>query len=414
MFAMKTIRAGQRAAVWDKRGDVAFVAGPKRLMLSLSHSIQLLTRHAAGPHEYLVVRFKDGHVQHLHGPAAVWFHPVEHEEVRVLPAIHLDANEAVVVYRQEPEKVSRRVVRGPDVFMPAANEWLHEFSWHGSDPSTPRKKVPHALRFTKLRVIPDQTYVDVEDVRTADDALLVVQLMVFFELACIDTMLDQTHDPTADFVNAVSADVIDFVAGLTFESFKEHTEQLNDLATYRALTSRAERIGYRINKVVYRGYQANPRLQAMHDHAIEARTKLRLESETERQSQELADLRLAREADRANQRQQMEAADLAHKNRLSALAHEQSARELQAEREQELSHRQREREQEREHERLSNELKAAQQQALNRERAAFLQSVRSLEVDMTRYLTARYQHPDRLIRIDGNGDRQAQLHLHEG
>jgi hypothetical protein len=162
---------------------------------------------------------------------------------------------------------------------------------------------------------------------------------------------------------------------------------------------------------VYRGYQANPRLQAMHDHAIEARTKLRLEAETERQAQELADLRLGREAERAKQRQQMEATELTHKNRLSRLSYEQSAHELQQQRDQELSHRQRELEQEREHERLGNELKVAHQQALNREKAAFLQSVRALEVDMTRYLTARYQHPDRLIRIDG--DRRAQLHLHE-
>jgi hypothetical protein len=72
-----------------------------------------------------------------------------------------------------------------------------------------------------LWVIPDQMYFDVESVRTADDALLVVKLMVFFELADIEMMLDQTHDPIADFINAVTADVIAFVGAATFEDFKQ-------------------------------------------------------------------------------------------------------------------------------------------------------------------------------------------------
>jgi len=168
--------------------------------------------------------------------------------------------------------------------------------WHGADPRNPRKKVPHGLRFSKLWTIPDQMYFDVPEVRTADDALLVVELMIFFELADIETMLDQTHDPVGDFINAVSADVIDFVGRRTFEEFKQQTEKLNDLSAYGNLTARASRIGYKINKVVYRGYLAGDKLQAMHDDAIQARTRLKLESETERQAQELADLRLSREA----------------------------------------------------------------------------------------------------------------------
>jgi hypothetical protein len=205
MFVFKTIRDGERAAVWDRQGRVEFVNGPRRLLLR-GKTIEPLERYSAGADQYLVVKFQDGRSQHLHGPAAVWFHPVEHESITVEPAVALDANEAVVVYAQQqdrtpvgegvagPDRVSRRVVRGPALFMPAANEWLHEFSWHGSDPANPRRKVPSAVRFTKLRVIPDQTYFDVEAVRTADDALLVVKLMIFFELTDIETMLDRTHD----------------------------------------------------------------------------------------------------------------------------------------------------------------------------------------------------------------------------
>jgi len=423
MLGLTTIRDGQRAALWDKTGKVTFVQGPQRVSL-YGRTMQLLQRHAAGAHEYLVIQFKDGRSQHLHGPAAVWFHPVEHERIAVAPATHLDAHEAIVVYRQEKDRVSRRIVRGPDVFMPTADEWLHQFSWHGSEQTKPNRKVPHALVFQKLRIIPDQMYTDVEDVRTADDALLVIQLMVFFELVDIERMLDQTHDVVADFYNDVSADVIHFVAGLTFEQFKEQTEKLNDLSIYRALVQRAERIGYRINKVVYRGYQANPKLQLMHDNAIEARTKLQLEAQTERQAQELADLRLAREGQRSQQRQEMEAAETAHQTRLKAAAFEEALRQKRMEQERELAarralgeealrHERVASEQQLESERTGNELKVAHQQAINRERAGYLASLQGMQVDLTRFLTARYQHPDRLIRIEGNGRARPRLHVHQ-
>src|SRR5206468_1589707 len=83
----------------------------------------------------------------------------------------------------------------------------------------------------------------------ADDALITVKLMIFFELMDIEVMLEQTHDPVADFINAVSADVIDFASRLTFEQFKHQTDQLSARETYTQLSQRAGRIGYRINKV---------------------------------------------------------------------------------------------------------------------------------------------------------------------
>ena len=43
--------------------------------------------------------------------------------------------------------------------------------------------------------------------------------------------------------------------------FLQDTAYLGALESYPQLTSRAERIGYRISKVVYRGYQAPQKLQ---------------------------------------------------------------------------------------------------------------------------------------------------------
>ena len=161
-------------------------------------------------------------------------------------------------------------------------------------------------------VIPDQMYFHVRDVRTSDDAVLTIKLMIFFELNHIEEMLNQTHDPIADFINAVTADTIEFAASRTFEQFKSDTDLLNKLDSYQNLASRAPRIGYEINKVVFRGYSASDTLQSMHDGAIEARTRLKLEAETEAQEQELADLRLKREAIRAEQERSIAAETAEH------------------------------------------------------------------------------------------------------
>lgn len=489
MIGLKTIRRGERVAVWSPSGDVRFVDGPKRLLL-WRDTVEPVKRFRAEPHQYLVVRHLDGRTEHSRGPVEVWWNPTEHESISPRQLEEVDANEAVLVYsRLADETVSRRVVKGPAQYMPEANEWLqrrdelrrysaeaheylavrfldgrtehvrgpvdlwfdpdahesivveqatpvdahealviysrdadeavsrrvlrgpaqyvpgpdewlHDFRWHGADPQDPTRKLPRALKFTHLRVIPDQMYFDVRDVRTSDDALMVVKLMVFFELVDIEKMLDQTHDPIADFINALSADIIDFAADRSFEQFKEATGSLNELAQYENLVGRSERIGYRINKVVYRGYVASEKLQLMHDDAIERRTALKLEAETERQAQELADLKLEREADRDAQRQAMARKQTEHEESLVRLKHDGELERR------ELQHRQH-----LEHQRDDQRVAVEQIRAENEARLGFLQQMHGLQVDLTRYLVAQYQHPDRLIRIDGGPGPQ--LHLHD-
>jgi hypothetical protein len=177
------------------------------------------------------------------------------------------------------------------------------------------------------------------------------------------------------------------------------------------LLQRAEKIGYRISKVVYRGYYASDKLQAMHDNAIECRTKLRLEAETERQAQELADLKLTRELERAAKRQEMEEAETNHQNRLKHLEHEAELNERDAEQKLLLEARWREEDVAAQVKLRQNEMALEQGRALHEEQVGFFTRMRELQVDLTRYLVAQYQNPDKVIRID-NGTTP-QLHLHE-
>ena len=410
MIGFHIVPQGERVVIWDTHGTARVVDGPQRIAL-FGESVQHLVRHAAGPEEYLIVEYKDGRAEHLRGPTSAWLDPVAMEKIHVAAMTKLDANEAIVVYRPHTSGVQRRIERGPALFMPAPDEWLHHFSWHGADPHDNRRKQPSALRFDKLRVIPDQMYYDVECVRTADDALLTVKLMIFFELVDLERMLDQTHDPIGDFINAATADVIEFAAGEAFERFKEKTERLSALDTYPQLIKRATTIGYRITKVVYRGYQASQTLQTMHDDAIEARTKLRLESETEQQAQDLADMKQQREAGREKERQSVEEARIQHQNRLAAMAADAKLKSVAAEKEQTLRFDRATAEQELELEQREHELERTRQQVEHREQLEFLGGIAALKVDVTRYLVAQYQHPDRIVRVDSAASPQ--LHLHE-
>jgi len=408
---LHTLQTGNRIALWDRQGRVNLVDGPK-LLWTFGKRIQALDHTAAGPDEYLRVVYMDGTTEHIAGPVELWKDPVRHETITVCQAINVDAHEAIVIYRQDGPKVDRRVLQGPARLVPGPTEWIHQFRWHGADPSHPTRKIPRALNFEKLRTIPDQMYIDIPNVRTADDALVVIRLMLFFELTDIERMLDRTHDPIADFLNAVTADVVDQVARHPFEVFKEKTERFNDLATYLQLTQRADSIGYHIAKVVYRGYHASDKLQQMHDQAIETRTRLKLEDETERQGQELEDMRLTREQAREQMKQDMAEADVKHRNNLEALQADQIRILEEKNHQAELKARAETLKMEAQAEADQLEIQLKHKKAVNAEQARHLEEIKQLDVDMTRYLVAQYQNPDRLLRIEG-GDARVHVHEHE-
>merc|ERR1719478_1283229 len=136
-------------------------------------------------------------------------------------------------------------------------------------------------------------YHNVTEVRTNDDTLITIKLMLFFDLIDIEKMLDATPDPIGDFINAASSDVIAFCSAVSYETFLNETHRLNSLDTFTQLTARANHIGYKLEKVVFRGFQAGEKLQAMHDNAIQERTRLRLLEETQTQEQRATDMKLA-------------------------------------------------------------------------------------------------------------------------
>jgi hypothetical protein len=395
-----TVEEGQRALMIRKDGRMEVIVGPGRVW-SWGKRFEKMRHFVAHPGDFLVVRYRDGRQEHIAGPADVWFDPRIHEGITRQEALQLAAKEAVVVYSRaaENQPITRRLVYGPTLFVPAPGEWLHTFSWHGSDGgSTGVRKVAKGLVFQKLWLMPDQMYHDVTDVRTADDAVLTVKLMMFFELLDIERMLETTHDPIGDFINAATSDVVDFIGHRTFEEFKKETGKLNELETYRQLTARAAQNGYRVNKVVYRGYDAPARLQAMHDQAIEARTKLQLERATEEQSQSLEDFKLNAQMKRATSRRTEQTIEVDTEIELARKRHEAERQQKEAERTVAREQRRRDAETEQEIRRQTDERQ--------RQHLAVL---KEMGVDLTALLTQG--RADRVIELRGGKGVSPHLHL---
>jgi len=325
IYGSRTVHEGSRVAIWSRSGKVKIVDGPARVTLVFQRCVPL-RQYRADQSQYLAVRKRAGPIEIKPGPCTVFFDPVEDEGISVENAVQIDASQALVVYRNVhaaeggsvkavahgggdggggdrgggARSVDRRVVRGPARFIPTADEWCHEFSWSGVPKDGSKTTVqPNANKFKKLSVIPTSMYHNVSEVRTNDDTLITVKLMLFFQLDSIEKMLACTNDPIADFVNAASADVIAFCSGLNYENFLTLTGELNKLETFSQLTTRAHMIGYTISKVVFRGFQAGEKLQAMHDEAIQERTRLRLLEETQEQQQRAEDMKLEGERRRA-------------------------------------------------------------------------------------------------------------------
>jgi hypothetical protein len=396
-----TVEEGQRVLMRRPNGTMDVIVGPKQVWTGWS-TFKPMKHFVAHPGDYLIVRNRDGRQEHLAGPADVWFDPRVHQQIDIQEGLQLAAKEAVVVYSTKvgTSAVQKRIVEGPALFVPQPGEWLHTFSWHASrGGSKGVVKVPNGLVFQKLWMMPDQMYHDVSDVRTADDAVLTVRLMIFFELRDIDTMLEATHDPIGDFVNAASSDVVDFVARHDLDTFKRHTDKLNELETYKQLTARALQCGYRINKVVYRGYGAPERLQAMHDQAIEARTRLQLERETERQRQELESAKLESDLERAAKRRAEQAQEVEHE---VGLQRTKLGAELKA---QEASDSLR-----RTQAKLDAELKRSAASLDDAREREHLSALKEMGVDLTAYLTRG--RPDRVIELRGS-DSKTHLHLQQ-
>ncbi|XP_071950449.1 uncharacterized protein [Antedon mediterranea] len=399
-FMFKTLDEGDQALVYNSQGEARIEHGPKRVFLWRSRRFEILRHIVASQKQFLKIRFKNGDVEHKEGPCRVYLNPMIHSSVYPEDCLTLDANEVVVVYgSDEKGQMTRRLQYGPTLFSPKSNEWLHEFSWHGTDPSNKTRKLPGILNFKKLWVIPDQLYFNVEDVRTKDDALLRVKLMIFFELSDIELMLSRTSDPIADLINDVSADVVTFTSQVTYEEFNTKCGELNKVESYPELMERSKLIGYTVSKVVFRGYHANAALEQLHHKSVETRTRLKLMMETEEQEQSLTDMKLKSEISQSTLKQQLEIGTLKHTQEL-----ELQSRNYELEVAKKAHHDKVQQHKEEEMAKIEMQIKE------NNQKLEKNRKLQDIGVNISEYLISKHPRPDYTMRVVAPPNSNVHVH----
>ena len=162
--------------------------------------------------------------------------------------------QALVVYRPSKDnaEVARDIIRGPRLYVPTPSEWVQEFAWGKTEADDDPEP------FSRLPGTPGNVYIDVSNVRTADDALLTLNYLMVFQLLDIPQMLAETDDPISAFTTSLCSDVLAFSSRLTLDGFKEFTPKLSALDTYQNLRGTAAQNGCKIIAVVFRGCGARP------------------------------------------------------------------------------------------------------------------------------------------------------------
>lgn len=274
-----------------------------------------------------------------------------------------------------------------------------------------------------MRCVPNQLYFNVENVRTKDDAELTIKLMIFYKMEDINKLLDESHDPIADMINSVTSDIIDFVSKYRFEEFKNHIEKLNDFAIYSQIMRRTEEIGFKISKIVFRGYVASNALETMHNNAIEARTKLVLDQEVEYQAQKMKDFQLQKEKERLEEKLRMEQEEVKNNLHIGTLKLDQSLKNKELESKYLLNldglRKQEERNQlkkqsdlELEISEMTKNFELKKQCDYNEEELKRMAKLKELGVNLTEYLIAKEKGaPQKWIKIESNKEGNNQLHL---
>lgn len=242
--------------------------------------------------EYIHINYKNGTEEIISGPLLYYQDEIEHADITKHKSLTIESNECIVVYRS----TERVCINGPCTYRPNINDNIHKFSWHGNNSSDglvslgKNIKKSNALQFTKLTLVPRQLYLDIPNVSTRDNAQLTICFMIFYELNNVELMLDTTTDPIADIINFHTSDVIKFVGQWTFDETKEKIGELNGLGLYENFIGEMNRRGYNISSIVVRGIVTNEKLQKMHENAIETKTALMLDHETEVEKQKILDL----------------------------------------------------------------------------------------------------------------------------
>mmetsp|Transcript_20999 Transcript_20999/g.27227 ORF Transcript_20999/g.27227 Transcript_20999/m.27227 type:complete len:486 (+) Transcript_20999:107-1564(+) len=212
-ISKRTVKDGEALIKWNYKGKATEIVGPARVRCRFA-TIQFLDRIKASPFEYLRVEYRDGRIEHLPGPRAIWKNPVFYEKITVEPAIHLATkSEAIVIYQTAKEKLARLVVSGPATVCPQFGERIHQFTWTQFENNEERVlgRINNGIKkctFQTLKIgslLPQEVRAKLT---TNDGPSAILRVSLNLVIHNVEKLIDNTDDLTADLANSLESDLI--------------------------------------------------------------------------------------------------------------------------------------------------------------------------------------------------------------
>lgn len=253
----RTIKDGEAAMIWNSQGISRLVVGPQRVTLWYS-TVRFLDRYKAEAHQYLKLRYRDGRVEHLHGPISMYINPAVHDAIEVKKGVQLETKDDCIVLfsRSEASKDSskdklqaseRQYVYGPRVHFPVHGEVVHTFQWKtpSHDVSKPLGVDDEDKRVTFQVLSTSKTFFwkTKMTMLSLDSRHVPVELCISYQIASIEKCV-QSQDPFQSLEPALLHD--GNRCGLTEAGIRK--SELSE-ASFPSFCDAMAKVGFRLLKI---------------------------------------------------------------------------------------------------------------------------------------------------------------------
>jgi len=380
-FGHRTIKDGEAAAVWNYRGELTEVVGPRRVTLWFS-TIRFLYHHQASRGQYLKVQHRDGTIEHVVGPVSMYQNPTLHKDIDVLNGFNLATeDDCLVVYGSDENNdkglaEDRRVIYGPQFVTPSNQETVHVFDWSGLE--------GYASSFQVLKTNKIELWKIELPLKTLEGPIVNVNLAISYKIETIDKCLD-IADPIAHIQAAIFCD-----ANRGDISMSDVSRVAGNVSTYQTFDEAMRTCGFHVLKMHVTNVSWPQSLVEKHQKE---------KQESERQSK--ASARLQQEMDLTKlefEKKRGEAEEQATldkiQSQLDTEISEQSRHVLQASVENEVLLSQ-----------MRQDAKVAALKQENETRLEYLQGLHEMGVDLTKVLCAEVSSARSPFRVDSGKEQ---------
>jgi len=403
----RTIKAGEAAAIWNVNGVHREIVGPKLVYLYYSQ-IRFLDYFAASKDQYLHVTLLDGREENIPGPFGLYKNPVFHKNIEAKDAYKLmSRNESLVVYSSVPsfavheeensckygdislssttnskEKKSNvtsnlvmRVIKGPAVFFPTAEDKVHSFSLDYSKPvKVDILSNVHDFDFLSFEV----TTIDEEKSSVAFDVKVAISDIQLFAEA------DADGDLRGRIMKALTIDVSNSTSNLKWSEVNSTIRSIDadSSSSWTRLKASLKGCGCELMNCTYLNFKPSAELLKSQQDKTQKLSELQynIAAETENLHLEKKQIALNAEKDEAKlsaekkkHQQELEKEEAILKHNSNKIEAEQELRSKQVAFEAKLI-------------RNKETLKAELNERKNVEVISFLKEIKALDVDLTKLL----------------------------